>query len=543
MSLKKIIGAFCLSLIWFVTFGQDIVASLPKAKNGFIVIAHRGSHLVKPENSIAAIQEAIEFGADYVEVDLRTTKDGFLILCHDQMVESKSNGVGKVSDLMLSEIQKLNLKSKDGKKYKFPQFKEVLSACKNKINVYLDFKEADAAEAYKEIQAAGMEKNVAVYLNKIEQYFAWRKVAPAMPLISSLPSSIKNKDDLLALQGKMQLEGIDGVTDTAMLRTIRENGLNVWLDVQSPGEGPFQWQTAMNKGVQGVQTDHPEALIAYLKKNKLRNGATVLTVHHPVKVPLAYNKALNIQYSFASEENVLDVYYPKQYDSAKVIVYIHGGSWVAGDKSEFPERLIDELVGKRKYIVVAINYRLAKKGNNKFPSQMEDVTSAMQFLTTAAKKFNFNAYEIALMGASSGAHMALLYAFGYDDKKQIKTIVDYWGPTDFTDSLIRPANSDGDKAVTNLLGDGDPMAKVSFDASPYHRLTKETGVPTAIFHGGADPLVNISQAQKLYKKLQSFNIPTELTIFPNEKHNISPGIVDELFGKTIAWLDKYFPAK
>ena len=60
--------------------------------------------MVKPENSVATIQEAIQLGADYVELDLRTTKDGFLILSHNETVDSKSNGVGKVSDLTLAEI-------------------------------------------------------------------------------------------------------------------------------------------------------------------------------------------------------------------------------------------------------------------------------------------------------------------------------------------------------------------------------------------------------------------------------------------------------
>lgn len=174
---------------------------------------------------------------------------------------------------------------------------------------------------------------------------------------------------------------------------------------------------------------------------------------------------------------------------------------------------------------------------------MEDVTSALQFLTNAAKKFHFNADEMALMGTSAGGQMALLYAFGYDKKKQVKTVVDYWAPTDFTDSLIRSLNPEANKASTNLLGDENPMVKISFEASPYHRLTKETGVPTVIFHGGADPLVNISQPKKLYQKLQMLQIPMEVTIFPNEQHSISVGIMNELFDKTITWFEKYFPVK
>jgi glycerophosphoryl diester phosphodiesterase len=55
-----------------------------------------------------------------------------------------------------------------------PEFKEVLALCKGKINIYLDFKEADVAETWREIKAAGMEKHVVVYLNKEAQYQQWK---------------------------------------------------------------------------------------------------------------------------------------------------------------------------------------------------------------------------------------------------------------------------------------------------------------------------------------------------------------------------------
>src|ERR1035441_8876449 len=74
------------------------------------VIAHRGEHLQNPENSLNAIEGAIAAGADYVELDVRTTRDGHLILMHDDTVDRTTSGHGKVSQLSLAEIEHLELK-------------------------------------------------------------------------------------------------------------------------------------------------------------------------------------------------------------------------------------------------------------------------------------------------------------------------------------------------------------------------------------------------------------------------------------------------
>ena len=542
MRLQKLIIALFFSCMTLVAICQP-TAPLPISKNGFVVIAHRGSHLLKPENSIAAFETAIKEGADYVEMDLRTTKDGKLVLCHNETVEATTNGKGRVQDLTLEELSKLLVNNNEKKEYHIVEFKDALKACKDKINIYLDFKEADVAEAYRQIKLEGMEKNVLVYLNKVDQYIAWRKLAPAIPLGASLPASIKTKEDLSTLLEQMKFEVLDNVKDSAIFETARANGINIWLDVQSADEGPAKWSEAMRRGIQGAQTDHPAAFVEYLKKNKFRNGESVLAVSYPVVAPPTYRQVKDIPYSFASSEDVMDVYFPQVYDSAKVLVYIHGGSWVSGDKGEFPKYLIEELVGKRKYIVVSMNYRLIKDGKNRFPSQMEDVTSALKFLTGAAKKFHFNDHEFALMGGSAGGYMAMLYAYGYDTKKQVKTVVDFWGPTDLADKSVRAETSDGNRAATNLLGEPDATAKIAFDASPYYRITNESAVSTIFFHGGDDPLVPVSQAQKMYDKMLTMKVPVKLQIYPGEKHGISGAIRMDLYTKTIAWIEQYFPAK
>ncbi len=271
-SLFIIIG---LLTIYSIVNGQQR-ASLPAAKNKVIVIAHRGDHVEVPENTLAAYEKAIEHGADFIETDLRTTKDGELVIMHDASVDRMTNGKGKVKDLAYEEIKKLRVinKNKTGsQEYPIPTFKDVLNTCRGKIGIYLDFKDADPDKVYAMIKEAGMEKNVIVYLNKEEQYFQWKKAAPQMPLMSSPPENAKDIKAFQQFLNKWDVSILDGSLEEyneEMLKTARLNNVAVWLDVQSGDEGPAKWNSAIQKGIKGLQTDHPEKLIQYLKENNLR---------------------------------------------------------------------------------------------------------------------------------------------------------------------------------------------------------------------------------------------------------------------------------
>ena len=82
--------------------GKFGTASLKEPKNGVYVIAHRGAHNGIPENSLAAYRKAIDLGCDFVEIDVRTTKDGKFVSIHNSRVDEYVTGVkAKVSDLIL----------------------------------------------------------------------------------------------------------------------------------------------------------------------------------------------------------------------------------------------------------------------------------------------------------------------------------------------------------------------------------------------------------------------------------------------------------
>lgn len=528
------------------SYAQNGLAPLPSSKNKLVVIAHRGNHVNVPENTLASYEEAIKSGADYVEVDLRTSKDGMLIIHHDDTVDRMTNGQGKVSEKTWAELQSLQLKNpkpNDPTAYRIPEFREVLRLCKNRINIYLDFKNADVAETWKQIQAEGMDRQVIVYINKIPDYKKWRNTAPQLPLMTSLFEEVKNKDQLRYFLGQVKIEALDNIHDKEMVQTAQNDGVAVWLDVQNPSEGPQTWESALQKGVNGVQTDHPEELVAYLKKNSWRDGITKTATNLPKKV--TYQSLMDVSYGDAEgKDNLLDAYYPDNHNhNTKVIVYIHGGSWNRGDKSEFPKLLIDDLVGQKGYMVVSINYRLVKDGKNLFPAQIEDVKKAIAFLSSKAKRYGFNGNEFALMGGSAGAHLAMLYAYKHDASKQVKTVVNLWGPTDLSDKSVRADGSDANNTVIRFLGESDPKAQICIDASPLLHLTKESAVPTISFHGVEDPLVHVSQAENLHKKLQSLGVLTQLELYPKEKHGMSPSAAVDVFSKMTTWLENQYPPK
>ena len=123
-----------------------------------LVVAHRGNWRSNaPENSLAAIDSAIQMKVDVVELDVWRTKDGQLVLMHDKTVDRTTNGTGKIADLTLAEIKQLRLKDHSGNLtvHTVPTLEEGLRLAKGKIMVNLDKASSYFDEVYEVLRKTG----------------------------------------------------------------------------------------------------------------------------------------------------------------------------------------------------------------------------------------------------------------------------------------------------------------------------------------------------------------------------------------------------
>ena len=227
----------------------------------------------------------------------------------------------------------------------------------------------------------------------------------------------------------------------------------------------------------------------------------------------------------------MDIYLPagRRSDTTKMIVLVHGGAWIEGDKADFNSYvsiLKQRLPG---YAVANINYRLASVATNHFPAQENDMKAALNFLVQKSSEYRIS-QKFVLLGASAGAHMALLQAYKYATPK-IRAVVNFFGPTD----MVTLYNS-SDPTIQNIfqiLLNGTPVSNPSLyqDSSPLNYVDV-SDPPTIIFHGEDDMIVNVAQSTSLKNTLQTAGIINQLIVYPGLGHDIWPSVtMNDAFNK------------
>jgi glycerophosphoryl diester phosphodiesterase len=160
-----------------------------------IVIAHRGSSIDRPENTLAGVRRAIEAGATAVEVDVRTSRDGVLVCLHDADLNRTTDGKGKVGAHTLAQLKALDAGAWFSPKYKgerIPTVPEVLRLCRGKIDVMLDLKESGEGYARKvaaEVRASGDPRRTLLGVRSVEQAKLLRKLLPDARQIGLIPAT------------------------------------------------------------------------------------------------------------------------------------------------------------------------------------------------------------------------------------------------------------------------------------------------------------------------------------------------------------------
>ena len=235
----------------------------------------------------------------------------------------------------------------------------------------------------------------------------------------------------------------------------------------------------------------------------------------------------------------MDIYLPagRTTTSTKVLVFIHGGSWSSGDKSDFDEAITAILPRLTNYALVNINYRLAKSGANRFPTQMTDIQSALDFVKSKSSEYVVDANTVGLIGASAGAHLALLQAYKFNADGRIKAVVDLFGPTDLNDLYVNhPFPTASQPVLVNFLG-ATPATNASLyqQASPINYITAQS-VPTQIFHGDLDIVNPIGQSLALKAKLQANNVKVEMITYTGEGHGWIGNTLVDTYNKAVTFI-------
>ncbi|RYZ29411.1 MAG: alpha/beta hydrolase [Chitinophagaceae bacterium] len=217
----------------------------------------------------------------------------------------------------------------------------------------------------------------------------------------------------------------------------------------------------------------------------------------------------------------MDIYLPagRTTTTTKAIIIVHGGAWISGDKTEMNQFIPVVKQQLPDYAIFNINYRLgALPATNPFPTQENDVKTAVDFIINKSSEYKFNTGKVVLLGASAGAHLALLQAYKHTTPK-VKAVVSLFGPTDMAALYnFYPAGSLSQIALQLLLG-GSPTVNASMyqSSSPVNYATAQSP-PTLLLHGTADDIVPIAQSTILKTKLETVGASVKMVTYQNAGH-------------------------
>jgi glycerophosphoryl diester phosphodiesterase len=147
-------------------------------------IGHRGAAGHVLENTLGSIEKAIELGVDYVEIDLRLTRDGHVVVLHDATVDRTTNGHGRIKDLTLAQVKRI--KTKDGQHV--PTLEEVLKLTDGRVGLMLELKIRGLAKPVTEMVERSSFSSPVIYASfqhkELSHVREWAPSATIMPLIS-----------------------------------------------------------------------------------------------------------------------------------------------------------------------------------------------------------------------------------------------------------------------------------------------------------------------------------------------------------------------
>jgi len=244
----------------------------------------------------------------------------------------------------------------------------------------------------------------------------------------------------------------------------------------------------------------------------------------------------------------LDLYEPttKVYEKTPVVLYIHGGAWIAGIKESLNFNRFNQAANGLRasgYAIVSINYTLAGSHQSPFPACIKDAEDAVMWINNNAEFYHFDLHNVGLFGESAGAHIAMMVAYSRPLQDALPVdfnyVVDIYGPnqlegiyhTPFVDTLysMRGKLPESIQSCLNLekfifgfdpKQDSARALEVMKTYSPYHYLSASVP-PTLLIQGDCDRIVPLSQSTCLQIKLDSLGVENEMHILKGADHALA----------------------
>ncbi|HXN87507.1 MAG TPA: glycerophosphodiester phosphodiesterase family protein [Candidatus Binataceae bacterium] len=224
-------------------------------------IAHRGSSGAFPENTIAAFLAAANEGAQMCELDVAATRDGAVVVIHDDTVDRTTNGTGAVEDFTLKKIQRLDAGEKFDPRFRgerIPTLEQVLKAVRGKLGLNIEIKEGAVEREVCEL----IRKHDALATSMVSS-FDWKALATVQAIDPQIRIALlaeKNRDALIEAAWKMGAYAVNprfDLVDAAFCAKAHARGLQVLVWTV---DAPEAMRALIGAGVDGIMTNYPARL-------------------------------------------------------------------------------------------------------------------------------------------------------------------------------------------------------------------------------------------------------------------------------------------
>lgn len=233
--------------------------------------AHRGVSALMPENTLPAFAAALALGADEIELDVRLTKDGKMVVSHDKSLERISDGQGLIAEHTLCELRTLNIGGKHGWDVSFCTPEEVFAHFANRLTFNLHIKEAgEDGCVIRELAALA-----AQYHAEKSMYFAFSPLDVKRPeLFEQLAPQIertmiqlpRDSEDIVTLAERYHCSRVQfwlDMFDETTIRTLHEKGIRCNLFY---ADTPEDYDKYFEMGIDTLLTNRMDLAARYAKK-------------------------------------------------------------------------------------------------------------------------------------------------------------------------------------------------------------------------------------------------------------------------------------